>query len=164
MADPFDELLNNPQGVLSRLNPTAGGDPTNCPATADALQNFLRTGQVTPVSDDMSVDYRITANWRNATLPFLRQHVLQGGHGTHVVVRGRRPAGSQFAEDHYFVLVNIHHRVYIADAWTHDFQELRPPPQQNEYVHRQEFNHYSYARRRRGNTDPFVAEPRELWE
>lgn len=159
MADPFDKLLDNPQGILSGLNPTAGGDPTNCPATADALENFLRTGQLTTVSDEMVSDFRITANWRNASLPFLRQHVLQGGHGTHVVVRGRRPPGSQFTEDHYFVLVNIRHRVYVADAWTHDFQE-----DINEYVHRQEFNHYSYARQRRGNPDPFVAEPRELWE
>lgn len=159
MANPFDDLLNDPRGVLSRLNPTPGGDPTNCPATADALENYLRTGQSTAVSDDMSLDFRITADWRNARLNFLRQHVLQGGHGTHVVIRGRRPPDSRFTEDHYFVLVNIRSRVYVADAWTHDFTENI-----NEYVRRQEFNLYSYARRRRGNTDPFVAEAREIWD
>jgi hypothetical protein len=159
MADPFDELLNDPQGVLSRLNPTAGGDPLNCPATADALENFLRTGQLTTVSDELVADFRITASWRNATMPFLRHLVLQGGHGTHIVVRGRRPPGSQFTEDHYFVLVNIHGKVYVADAWTHDFQE-----DIQEYVDRQEFNQFSFARHRPHHPDPFVVRPRELWE
>lgn len=156
--DPFDQLLNNTQTIMTELNPTPGGDPYNCPATADALQNFLRTGQITPVLDDFSIDYRITAQWRNARLSFIRQHVLQGGHGTHVVVRGHRPAHSQYSPDHYFVLVNIHNRVYVADAWTHDFTE-----DITEYVQRQEFSSYAYASQRRGQTgDPFVATPRDV--
>jgi hypothetical protein len=91
----------------------------NCPATAEALANYLRTGEVRPARGGSGGGAFIDCpdDMREASLASIMSLVRSGGHGTQVVIGASGPGDRQ----HYAVLVNIDGAVYYADAYT------RPP-------------------------------------
>ena len=103
MCTQYDELVapGGIEAIASALNPDVGA-PSNCPATADALDNFLLTGRRVPVPIALSDTYDITANWQTPMIRRRGRQPVRGGwqqavaelqrlgHCHHFVVWGRR--------------------------------------------------------------------------
>lgn len=93
----------------------------DCPAAADAVDDFLRTGEVPQAFEDYrSERYEVDANWRSRRLGPLVGYVRNLGDCNHVVVHGSRSPEVQtrlrLTANHYFVLANIRGTVYVIDA------------------------------------------------
>jgi hypothetical protein len=142
MSDPYDDILADPRSVLYTLNSSIFTDVPNCPDTADAVDDFLRTGQRVE-ADVAHSRFRIQAHFRNATWGQITQSLLQLGHGHHYVIRGTRPPGSPLTSTHYFVVANIQSQVVLIDAYTHEL--LRTPEEFAEYRQRGQFHQLAYT-------------------
>lgn len=131
----YDDLVRNPEEgrrILARLYPHLSRP--DCPATADAVDDYLNTGQVVQVPLSVGTGrYATTANWRRARQrQALINHVRSLGANHHVVVRGTRtaafvnqynqnhPEDPPLSTNHYFVLANVGGRVYVIDAMTRE--------------------------------------------
>ncbi len=136
----YDDLIGaGGRRILERLYPHL--ETPDCPMTADAVDDYLNTGEVVAVPMTFSGRYSITANWRRIRLAQLITLVRTLGPNHHVVVRGTRPAGSGYTPNHFFVLANIGGRVYVVDAMTREVTS-----DVSEYVSRQGFNRLDYTR------------------
>lgn len=123
----FDSLLTaEGQRTLASLNPGFGPSGrlagNNCPATAAALDRYLRTGEVRPATSIMAGQGFIQTDGgvfrpgtRHGIIAMIDGRLLDGEFR---VVTGERRDGSGH---HEFVLVNINGLVYYADA------QPRPP-------------------------------------
>ena len=123
----YDDLVRDPQEggrILARLYPHIAA--SDCPATADAVDDYLNTGQVVQVPLSVGTGrYATTANWRRIRQrQALISHVRSLGPNHHVVVRGTRTTAFQnqyeVSANHYFVLANVGGRVYVIDAMTRE--------------------------------------------
>ena len=109
---PYQALIRERDVLLRRINPDGQSTgAANCPETADALNDFLRSGRERPVRAASSTAiYRYPSlNWRVATLPAIGGQLANC---SHVVVRGMRtnpPAG--VSSEHYFGLFMVNDRV-----------------------------------------------------
>lgn len=103
--------------LMGGLQPRFGS--RNCPASAEALANYLRTGEIRPARGGSGGGGFIDCpdDMREASLGSILSFVRGGGHGTQVVIGATGPGDRQ----HYAVLVNIDGVVYYVDAYT------RPP-------------------------------------
>lgn len=126
-CEPYRRLLRERDAVYSAINPTGSLHAANCPETADALNDFLRTGTLRQVrtssaSAVFSFPHRI--RWRVGTLARIARRLRNC---SHVVVRGmRRNPPPEVTPDHYFILFKVDDHVYAADAFT---GELANDPQ-----------------------------------
>ena len=114
-------------------------DPT-CPATADAVDDYLRGEDLRRAEVDEVFghnEYAIAGRGRRRQLSAIIGRVRSAGHGHHFVIRGIRGSGSSMAATHYFVLANMRGGVYVVDAYT---REINSDVQG--YVRRQEFVSY----------------------
>lgn len=112
------ELLAPGSERLRALNPTPG--PQNCPATAGAVDHFLRTGEVRAADrGDNVVTYRFQNRFTDTSVAALRDELPNDG--DHMVVRGLRDPALAEAEnvtpEHYFVVVNDGGRLRAVDAY-----------------------------------------------
>jgi hypothetical protein len=113
--------------ILSQLYPFDFALP-DCPLAADAVDNYLNTGQIVPTPESLVSSFHITAHWRGVSSHHLIS-IVRGLHSDHhVVVKGTRSRatlrrfqdqGSPRTPNHYFVLANIAGQVYVIDAMTH---------------------------------------------
>src|SRR5262249_29655532 len=110
MSDPYDDILANQGRVLYTLNHHITYDVPNCPDTADAVDDFLNTGQPVPANGSQS-RFHIQAHFQRADWAHITQQLLQRGHGHHYVIRGTRPRGSPLTPTHYFVVANVRGQV-----------------------------------------------------
>jgi hypothetical protein len=106
-----------------------------CPAITDAVDDYLRTGEYVPTPPTVYVSYDIAANFRRSTVRGLIAQVRRLGSDHHVVVRGRRPPGTRFTPEHYFIAANIAGEVYVVDAMIPEITS-----DVEGYYRRQEFN------------------------
>lgn len=138
MCENYVNLVRNSQAILRRLNPQRPENSGNiCPVAADAVDDYLHTGQVVSAPTDLVDRYRIQANWVRRTLPRIATRLRNSRNCRHVVVRGHRARSSQYAPTHYFVMMNVRGQVYIVDGWLRLItQDL------NQYHANQEFHHY----------------------
>jgi hypothetical protein len=138
--------LTGPQGqsILRQLYPSAGD--ADCPMVADAVDNYLNTGQIVPVQGTLGSNYTIDASWQIIQLGPLISLVQGMGHDNHVVVRGTRPITSPMTQTHFFVVANCHGLVYVFDANTGD-----RTTDIHEYYQRQEFNQLHYTQNYRAS-------------
>jgi len=152
MTDYYDELRRDPAAVLYQLNPSLFvGDVNNCPATADAVDNYLASGDLTR-ADASGSRFRIDSDLHTAALPTIMENLAALGHGHHYVIRGTRGHESRFAPNHYFVLANIHNRVVLIDAYTHELLDSSPTIQ--EYLRRGQFRRFAFATRFEASPPP----------
>jgi hypothetical protein len=137
----YDDLLGaRGREILERLYPHMA--IPDCPMTADAVDDYLNTGEVVAVPMTFSGRFSMTANWRRIQREQLINHVRTMGANHHVVVRGTRPRDSPYTRNHYFVLANIRGNVYVVDAMT---REVTSDVQG--YINRQGFNRLDYTQR-----------------
>jgi hypothetical protein len=122
MSDPYEEVVRHPQ-ILWQLFPFdflfAG---LMCPAAADALDDYLRTGDAVAAPEATTERYEVDAHWRRARLDQIVGVVAHAGHGRHVVVHGHRNPSHEFAapvQDHYFIIANVDDKIYVFDAYGH---------------------------------------------
>lgn len=136
----YDDLVG-PRGqeILRQLYPHLA--TTDCPLTADAVDDYLQTSRIEAVQQSFSSRYNISANWRRVNRQQLVNTVRSMGSNHHVVVRGTRPHGSALAPTHFFVLANIGNRVYVVDAMTREVN-----PDIGEYITRQGFTRLDFTR------------------
>jgi hypothetical protein len=139
----YDDLAGtNGQSILRQLYPY----PTlaDCPLTADAVDDYLRTGQIIPVPPSLYDRFTVTANWRSISRQALVRHIQSLGSNHHVVVRGTRPRRfqrqHQITSTHFFVLANIGNRVYVIDAMG---QQITIDV--SAYIENQGFNRLAYT-------------------
>jgi hypothetical protein len=92
----------------------------DCPMTADAVDDYLNTGEVVPVPLSVASGFDVTADWRRIRLTALINSVVNMGPNHHVVVRITRSPHAQeqyhLTANHYFVMANVGNRVYVFDA------------------------------------------------
>jgi hypothetical protein len=118
----YDDLVRDPEEgrrILARLYPHIAA--RDCPATADAVDDYLNTGQEVQVPLSVGTGrYALTANWRRLQRQALINYVRSLGPNHHVVVRGTRRAAFRrrhhVSANHFFVLANIGGQVYVIDA------------------------------------------------
>ncbi|MBL8949227.1 MAG: hypothetical protein JNK82_00525 [Myxococcaceae bacterium] len=128
----INQLLADGSPVMRSLNPRRSA--VNCPATASAVDEYLRTGTVNPaVSGGPRSTFAFAQRWQAAGN---LQQVLRRD-GSHVVLRGTRSedyANLQgITREHYFVAVNRGGRLYAVDAYNHTTAPL------NEYLQCDQF-------------------------
>ena len=138
MSDQYDEILANPSAFFNAVNPTS--NVANCPETADAVHDYLATGQRRQVRGDLFSRFRFSQRTRFHSASLARLLSLVPRHGTHVVVRMSTGSRSQPQNTHYFILANIRRRIYVIDAYTREVNQNI-----NEYLHRQPFDNLDYA-------------------
>lgn len=139
MSDRYDEILANPAAFFNAVNPTT--NVANCPETADAVHDYLVTGQRRQVRGDLFSRFRFSRRTRfRPAASLARLLLLVPRHGTHIVVRMSTGSRNQPQNTHYFILAHIRSRVYIVDAYTREVNQNI-----NEYLHRQPFNNLDYA-------------------
>lgn len=139
--DRFDQLHADPASILNQINPGVGGGEgmlarfcrLNCPATAAALDSYLRTGQIDRAHCDLvaessgGIGYEIiegsfgpSLRWLGGSGARARIFHRTHRHGDFVVVEGDRgpdpPSG--LSRYHYFVVVRIRDQRFIVDAFT----------------------------------------------
>jgi hypothetical protein len=133
--DRFEDLANDPtHAKLRELNPPhSAGDycHQNCPATAEALGEYLKTGKVNkatcePLAEgDPGYGFDVSSMntftkplpWKDTEAAIRKQLVKNGDF---VVVEGTRSA-KQMADrglsaTHYFTVVNVHGKLFAIDA------------------------------------------------
>ncbi len=123
----------NPEMILRMLNP---GDwmgnycSLNCPAAAEAVQDYLQTGRIrpddcTPAKEAHRSGYTVSEDhwspqfnsWPAAET---RVKAATRNHGEFVMIEGDRvtpPAG--LTQWHYFVVLNIKGSLFAVDGYTH---------------------------------------------
>lgn len=119
------ELTDPSAARLRSLNPTPG--PQNCPATAGAVDHFMRTGEVRPADrGDGLVHYEFPNRFTRTSQADLRRALARDG--SHLVVRGVRSPETADAmnltTEHYFVVVNDQGRLRAVDAYNHQVLDL----------------------------------------
>lgn len=86
MPDRYDEILTNPVAFFNEVNPTT--NVANCPETADAVHDYLVTGQRRQVRGDLFSRFRFARRTRfRPAASLARLLPLVPRHGTHIVVR-----------------------------------------------------------------------------
>lgn len=147
----YDDLIGpNGQSILQRLYPHM--QTVDCPLTADAVDDYLNTGQIIPVPQSLVSRYDIDANWRAIRFRALISLVQGMGPNRHVVVRGTRSEDTlerfrdanppeYLSQTHYFVVANIASRVYAVDAMSRDVN-----PDVQGYVSHQALDTLHYTR------------------
>lgn len=128
-CEPYEQLLRERASLLRRLSPH-GPRGLHCPEAADAVNDFLRTGDITPVLASGSTEYlmsnRLLRSWRSITFPLIIARLTRNCR--HVVVRGvRDPVSDGLSAHHYFIVARIRSQFWIIDAYIHqmtiDFRE-----------------------------------------
>jgi len=122
-CEPYRRLLRERDAVYNAINPASGANAANCPETADALNDFLRTGtprRVRTASASAIFTFPRGMRWRNATLSRIAGRLRNC---SHVVVRGmRRNPPPDMTPEHYFILFKVDDHVYAADAFTGELE------------------------------------------
>ena len=142
--DAFERLEQNSTGFFDAIDPQRLSNPMNCPETADAVHDSLRTGRPRPLRGDLNSRFQFGRRTRwhpAASVAALRQRVR--GHGSQIVVRrscGDRRDPDRLTNTHYFNIVNIHGRIYVVDAQTRDFTQ-----DFSEYLGRERYDNLDYA-------------------
>ena len=138
MSDQYDRLLTNQTEFFTAVSPQT--NIANCPETADAVHDYLVTGQRRQVRGDLFSRFLFSRQTRfqPATMAQLRARTPR--HGTHVVVRMSTGNRSRPENTHYFVIANIRGRHYVVDAYTREVTR-----DINEYLHRQPFDNLDLA-------------------
>jgi len=167
--DHLDRFSVDPMEILRTINPE-GYCRLNCPATADAFENFVRTGRVDPAHCDRDAELRGTLGYaisgpfserfnitpdrhgRERRLDrFVRRMESQlPAHGDVVVIEAIRTeeqrvgrSGRRLSEHHYFVLVNIRGARFVVDAYS---REVRPLAQFRDYLNLLNVTYLRYVR------------------
>ena len=132
--DPAQRLLpqHSPRYILEELNP---GDRLgqycrlNCPAAAEAVQNYLQTGIIRPAICRPIAEpngYAISvASWSQSRGWAPTRAAVDAStptHGAFVVVEGDRGTGGPdgLSQHHYFVIVNIDGQRLVVDGYLHE--------------------------------------------
>ena len=117
-CDRYRQLVRQGDALLHRINPSANQADANCPETADAVNDFLNSGQIRRVrtaSGSASYQFPQHTRWTNINL-------IRTANGlrncSHIVVRGLRAAGATATAEHYFVVFRVDNVVWVADAYT----------------------------------------------
>jgi hypothetical protein len=135
-VDKFEEIAYDPtHAKLNELNPqTAGKCVQNCPAAAGALDEYLRTGKITPAFCDPGKEgqpgfgFDTTSgntyskkrypDWKSAEAQLKKQLKK---HGSFAVVEGERTPEQKkqehIAGNHYFIVMNVRGTLFVADAY-----------------------------------------------
>ena len=134
-TDRFEDLAYDPtHSTINKIAPpNAIGEycTLNCPATAAALDTYLRTGQISPAvcnkpketipgyGFDISKDtFGKSVDWKNAAAAVKAQLKK---HGDFVIIEATRSEKQQkernLAPTHYFSIVNIKGRLFAIDAF-----------------------------------------------
>lgn len=153
MCANYERLVREGTPLLEQLNPNSPEDSGNiCPLTADAVDDFLNTGEINPVSNELNPSFIVDATWQRRTLPQIASRLRSRRNCNHVVVRGHRPENSQLTDTHFFVMMNVRGDVYIVDAWQRIMtQDL------NGYQEQSELHHYYIS-------NNFEARQPDVWE
>jgi len=141
--DHLDRFHGDPDAILNQINPYRYCR-LNCPATADAFENFVRTGRIDAAHCDrdaelrgelgysttgrLSAPYTITLERgrEGRGLEGFRRRVqrLLRAHGDVLVVEAERTQaqqnarpGHRLSQHHYFVIVRIRDVLFIVDAY-----------------------------------------------
>ena len=120
-CENYSRLVREYETIMSEI--TSGvsrGSAVHCPATADAVNDFLRTGDVHRVTADGLTEFRHPDTVRFNTRP-----LAEIAHGIencqHRVVRAVRTAEQMsqggLTQHHYFVLFRYNSELYVADAF-----------------------------------------------
>ena len=135
--DRFERLHpdRNPREVLNQINPPVVERlriycTQNCPATAAALHDYLRSGQISQAHCDRMAEQqsgfgyevpRATRSFRRwggeeGAWPFIRRRTAS--HGRFVVVEGDRvQPQAGLTRYHYFVILNIRGQRFVVDGF-----------------------------------------------
>lgn len=136
-TDRFEQITDPElsSGFLNNINPpyrVGQYCAQNCPATADALEEYLRTGTINkaicdPVTEQRpgygfdvagSVFSGTFASWRAAKAQITSQLKK---HGDFVVVEGTRSQAQMqrynLTQWHYFTVVNVKNKLFVIDAF-----------------------------------------------
>jgi Domain of unknown function (DUF4157) len=134
-TDRFEDLAYDPTHSTIRkvAPPSAVGQycSLNCPATAAALDHYLRTGQISPAvcnlskenipgyGFDISMDtFGKSVDWKNAEKE-IRSQLKK--HGDFVIIEATRSEKQQkdnnLAPTHYFSIVNVKGKLFAIDAF-----------------------------------------------
>jgi uncharacterized protein DUF4157 len=136
--DRFERLqpTNEPRSILDQINPPVLENiraycVQNCPATAAALHNYLRTGNITeahcsPLMErEQGFGYEVPAatrsftRWsggRRSAWRYIQRRTRT--HGNFVVVEGDRVTPeADVTRYHYFIILNIHGNRFVVDAY-----------------------------------------------
>ena len=167
--DHLDRFHADPGAILRAINPHAYCR-MNCPATADAFENFVRTGHVDlahcdrdaefrgtsgyQIEGSLSRAFRITPDEHGRTRQLDRfVHLMKSrmpDHGDVVVVEAERTeaqqvgrSGGHLSQYHYFVLVNIQETWFIMDAY---LRAVRPLAEFRDYLDELNVTYLRYVR------------------
>ena len=134
-ADKFEDLAYDPthSKLIEIGPPSAVGQycTLNCPATAAALDHYLRTGKVSPAicnrpketiegyGFDISTNkFATSVSWEKAEAT-IKQQLKK--HGDFVIVEGTRSEKqmeeNKLAKNHYFSVVNVKGQLFAIDAF-----------------------------------------------
>ncbi len=111
MCENYRRLLREGVTLLRRLNPTpnpAAG--LYCPEAADAVDDFLRDGEIHPVQVSGLTTFEMRVG--GIAPASLGQIVAAIGRCAHRVICGHRPDNST----HWFVIFNVDGQHHVADA------------------------------------------------
>jgi hypothetical protein len=140
--DRIERVLQPGTTLWRDLNPSRGA-PLNCPATAAAVDHYLRTGRIVPaVSIGADDTFRYSNRpLRGATLPGIYR--LLDDEGEYVTVRGRRSPsvlrGTNLTPDHWFQIMRHGNRHIVIDGFLgRVVEDIR------EYVRQMRFTSYQY--------------------
>jgi hypothetical protein len=117
---PYRQMASQGTALLQRINPNGNPQDANCPETADAVNDFLNSGQVRQVrtaSGTATFNFPRGLTWRQ--VPNLATFAAGMANCSHVVVRGvRNPAVQTVTPEHYFVLFRVDNIAWVADAYS----------------------------------------------
>ncbi|WP_157097875.1 eCIS core domain-containing protein [Niabella ginsenosidivorans] len=134
-VDRFEDVAYDPtRSKINEINPPyAAGQycALNCPATAAALSDYLKTGKVNKAICNPRQEgtpgygfvvekntFSKAVNWKNAEKQ-IRAQLKK--HGNYVVVEAKRSQkqmdDNHLAEYHYFTVVNVKGKLFVIDAF-----------------------------------------------
>lgn len=110
----YTDLLDNPLRLwdLSTMDPSLSGHVNNCPDTADAVDDFLNTGQVVPANNGQS-RFHVTGNFQRRPISDIVASLLQLGPDHHYVIRGTRPQRVRRGSRNHFLCWRISGEVFM---------------------------------------------------
>lgn len=120
-CEHYRDLISNHTRIFGEINQDVPRNSTNhCPEAADAVNDYLTSGEVTPIVAGGFIEFRQSSrvSYHRRSLGQIKRSIRNCHHR---VIRAVRNA-SQMEENgltvhHYFVMFRFRSKIYVADAY-----------------------------------------------
>jgi hypothetical protein len=156
-CENYQRLVAEYSQLMAQMTRGVRSSAAYCPEAADAVNDFLRDGEITHITADHMTEFRspLSVRYRARNLQQIKRSINECNHRVIRAVRSAEQMSEHsLTEHHFFVIFKYHSQHYVADA----FGQATVTPDINEYLQQIIYSSLEVASR---NFDVTAADPME---